>query len=221
MRKRPVLEQSFSLFSPTGERKYLTSAERVRFYRALDVLTAESRSFCEMIYWTGCRPGEALALRAGSIDREAGTVTIRSLKKRGRQRGRHYRIVPLPRSFVERLCAVHDLGCIAAGSAGAPARPLWRFGRTIGWKHIAAVMKAAKITGIRACARGLRHSFGVNAALSGVPETRISRWLGHASLATTAIYLDMAALEDRAMARRMWRGEDMAHSPGAQSTRAA
>ena len=40
--------------------------------------------------------------------------------------------------------------------------------------------------------------------MTKVPETRIRKWLGHESLATTGIYLDVAGPEDRAMAARMW-----------------
>ncbi|MDD3444395.1 MAG: hypothetical protein PHS60_03220, partial [Zavarzinia sp.] len=59
------------------------------------------------------------------------------------------------------------------------------------------------------CARGLRHAYGVHAALASVPETNIKKWLGHAHLATTEIYLDMAPPEERVIARRMWPADDM------------
>lgn len=199
----PDTDQQFTLFTRYGERKYLSAAERARFYAALDVLDEASRTFCEMIYWTGCRPGEVLAMTAGSLNVEGCQVVIRSLKKRRALKGRHFRIVPLPRHFIERLARTHGLAETKSGR-GADTR-LWPFSRTTGWVRMAAVMKAAGIAGPQACARGLRHSFGVNAALRHVPETRIQKWLGHANLATTAIYLDMAALEDREMARRMWR----------------
>lgn len=197
-------DKSLSLFTRLGERKYLSAAERTRFYAALDTLDEASRTFCEMIYWTGCRPAEALAMTEASISVENCQVVIRSLKKRRALKGRHFRIVPLPRPFIERLAGTHGLsGPQGEGEAAAGAR-LWPFSRTTGWVRMAAVMQAAGISGAQACARGLRHSFGVNAALRHVPETRIQKWLGHANLATTAIYLDMAALEDREMAQRMW-----------------
>lgn len=196
-------DKSLNLFTENGERKYLSEPERQRFYAALSTVDEISRTFCEMIYWTGCRPSEALALSVRGINLESCHVVIRSLKKRGSQKGKHFRVVPLPRAFMERLVTVHGLSNHAHNSGDAK---LWRFGRTTGWLRMAAVMKAGGITGARACARGLRHGFGVHAAMMKVPETRIQKWLGHASLATTAIYLDMAALEDREMARRMWPG---------------
>ncbi|MFS2318898.1 tyrosine-type recombinase/integrase [Maricaulis sp. D1M11] len=194
-----------SLYTARGERKYLCRSERERFYDALDCLTdAKDRTFCELIYWTGCRPSEALALNAMSIDLADGVVVIRSLKKRGSLKGRHYRPVPVPRAFLDRLEMVHDLRAAQARMDGGIGRRLWPFSRTTGWKRIKDVMGAAGIGGIKASAKGLRHGYGVHAALSSVPETRIKTWLGHSDLATTGIYLDMAANEDREIAERMW-----------------
>lgn len=66
-------------------------------------------------------------------------------------------------------------------------------------------MTAAGLGGVRACARGLRHSHGVAAALQRVPQAQIRTWLGHASLETTAIYFDRVGQEDREMAARIRR----------------
>ena len=37
-----------------------------------------------------------------------------------------------------------------------------------------------------------------------VPLSLVQRWLGHADLATTAIYVDAVGGEERALAARMW-----------------
>jgi integrase/recombinase XerD len=39
--------------------------------------------------------------------------------------------------------------------------------------------------------KGLRHSFGVKAIQSKVPLNLVQRWMGHASLRSTAIYADV------------------------------
>jgi site-specific recombinase XerD len=52
--------------------------------------------------------------------------------------------------------------------------------------------------------RGLRHSFGLHAIRSGVPLNLVQRWLGHASMHTTAIYLQAIGDEEREIAARMW-----------------
>ncbi len=194
-----------TLFTQQGERKYLSETERQRFYAALPVIEdPKERSFCEMIYWTGCRPSEALALTGLNIDLEEQVVIIRSLKKRGKLRGKHFRPVPVPQAFMERLEEVHELHVQQSRCDGSNAPPLWHFGRTKGWRLVRTVMQEAGITGAKGCGRGLRHAYGVHAAICTVPESRIKKWLGHESLATTEIYLDVAGPEDRLIASRMW-----------------
>ena len=197
--------KGMTLFTQGGERKYLSERERKRFLAALPVLrNAEAQTFCETLYWTGCRPSEALALTPRNIDIEGAAVIVRSLKKRGEWKGRHFRSIPVPRPYIDHLDEIHQLRRALTQPDSGGDMPLWRFSRTTAWRHAHTVMEAAGIDGVRACANGLRHTYGIHAALTKVPETRIKKWLGHASLATTEIYLDMAAPEDRAIARRMW-----------------
>lgn len=197
-----------SLYTGTGERKYLAAAERARFLDSLSVLTdPKDRTFCEMIYWTGCRPSEALGLRALHIDLQERMVIFRSLKKRGPRSGKQFRAVPAPEHFIEALDDIHGLRAAQASPGGGAKSRLWTFCRTTGWARMNEVMAAAGLSGVKASAKGLRHAYGVHAAMMCVPETRIKAWLGHESLETTAIYLDVAAPEDRAIAERMWSDE--------------
>ena len=200
--------QSMSLFSGSGERKYLNSRERKRFYKALSVLPELSeRTFCETIFWTGCRPSEALELEYLRVDVEGAYLVFRTLKKRGHNKGRQYRIVPIPKKFAKSLDKAHGIVKLQKQKGADLLTRLWSFGRQTGWRIMNAVMNAAKIFGIRACARGLRHSFGIHAILSRVPETRLQNWMGHATLRTTAIYVQAAGAEDRAFAKLMWKRE--------------
>jgi len=206
MTKTPSPFQGMSLYTQRGERKYLTSDERKRFLSALPVLeNPAERTFCELIHWTGCRPSEALALRAVNIDLDEHMVIIRSLKKRGSQKGRHFRPVPVPANFIRRLDRVHGIGKAQAQADQGYNLRLWPFGRTKGWRLVKTVMEAAELTGIKSSARGLRHALGVHAAVKSVPEARLQSWLGHASMETTAIYIAASGSEDRAIAKRMWR----------------
>lgn len=199
---------SMSLFSDQGERKYLNSRERKRFYKALDVLEKQSeRTFCETIFWTGCRPSEALQLDVQRVDVQDAFIVFRTLKKRGGNAGKHFRMVPIPKRFAKLLDKVHRILRTQKQRGANPFRPIWSFGRQTGWRLIKTVMEAAKIFGIRACARGLRHSFGIHAILARVPETRLQSWMGHASLKTTAIYVQAAGAEDRTFAKLMWKRE--------------
>jgi integrase len=56
-------------------------------------------------------------------------------------------------------------------------------------------------------AEGIAHGFGVNAFETSVPPHLVQRWLGHASLKTTAIYGDVIGPEERKFAARMWSEE--------------
>ncbi len=198
--------EAMSLFTRFGERKYLSRSECQRFYDALGVIEDDAeRTFCEAVYWTGCRPTEARELTALNIDLEESIIVIRSLKKRGKLKGRHFRAVPAPREFVERLDTIHGIRQAQLSHEGNGLPPIWSFGRTKAWRLVRSVMDAAGIVGAKSCARGLRHAFGVEALVSEVPETRLQSWLGHSSLRTTAIYASASGPEDHTIASRMWR----------------
>lgn len=197
-----------TLFTGSGERKYLNAAERKRYFEALPVINEPcERTFCETLFWTGCRPSEALALDFMRVNVEDCFLVFQTLKKRGANKGRSFRIVPVPRSFMTRLNRIHGILDVQMSKGANLLARLWSFGRQKGWRLVGEVMHRARIFGIRACARGLRHSFGVHAILCGVPETKLQRWMGHSSLRITGIYLNLIGPEDRAIATRMWRQE--------------
>lgn len=52
--------------------------------------------------------------------------------------------------------------------------------------------------------KGLRHGFGVNATVNGIPLHMLQKWMGHAQLSTTAIYADAVGKEEQDIAARMW-----------------
>jgi integrase/recombinase XerD len=190
-----------SLYSSTGGRKYLNAAERRRFLKAARLADPATRLFCLVLGWSGARISEVLALTPASIDVESGVISIETLKRRKRGIVRQ---VPLPhdvlldlnRAFRLRF-AQHD-PCFAN-------RRLWSWSRTTAWRHVKAVMAAARVNGTPAAPKGLRHGFGVNAFQTNVPPHLVQRWLGHASLRTTSIYVDVIGPEERAFAARMWK----------------
>ena len=54
------------------------------------------------------------------------------------------------------------------------------------------------------CPKGLRHGFGINATVKGIPLHMLQKWMGHAQLSTTAIYADAVGKEEQDIAARMW-----------------
>ena len=51
-----------------GQRKYLNKVERGAFLSEAEKLSADRRAFCLIIYYTGCRISEALALNPQQIE---------------------------------------------------------------------------------------------------------------------------------------------------------
>ena len=75
-------------------------------------------------------------------------------------------------------------------------------------------MAEAGIEGPQACPKGLRHGFGIAAVAAGVPLPTIAAVLGHADIATTAIYTTAVGTEARDFLARMWDGEENSAESG-------
>lgn len=189
---------SWQVFTGAGHRKYVTTSERDGFLASADRLAPERRAFCYLVAHSGCRISEALTLTRPQINLEACTIVVRTLKRRSEV----FRIIPIPPFVRDMLLAL-------------PARDdgrLWTFSRTTAWRIIKAAMDMSGIDGPQACPRGLRHGFGMRAAGEAIPPGVIQRWMGHASLETTQIYLDAQGEEERGFAARMYSGGQL--SPG-------
>lgn len=179
-------------YDSTGRRKYLTKAEGVKFLRHAGNLDESRRLLCQTIYFTGCRISEALALALDDIDTSHSVIRILCLKKRGKAETRR---VPVPVTLAKELPAIAGI---------SENGKLWPYSRTTAWRIIKEVMETAGIKGIHATAKGLRHGFGVRAAMGKVPVNVIQRWMGHADPSTTAIYLAVRDDEERELIKRTW-----------------
>ena len=195
------------LHDPAGNRLYLNAEERAAFLVAARRQTARDRTLCETLHFTGCRPSELVEITPARVDLASGTVTIRSLKKRRDASGQArivYRSVPVPPDYIDTLGAAHDLRRAQASRKRAAA-PIFPLTRTRVWQIVKRVMVEAGLPDApHRSPKGLRHGFGVNAAVSGVPLNMLQKWLGHAQLSTTAIYADAVGKEEQDIARRMW-----------------
>ena len=178
------------LYDEAGRRKYLNAAERERFLIAAERSTPSECALLYVLAYTGCRISEALALTGHHLDAARDTLTFRTLKRRRTM----FRTVPVPPEITAMLLALDR----------PRDRAFWSMHRTSAWRLVCHVMEAARIDGPMACCKGLRHAFGMRAADQNVPGPVIQRWMGHASLETTAIYIDAVGAEERAFAKRMW-----------------
>lgn len=182
---------NYSLYDKKS-RKYLSESERQRFFNAAMEVEESKRLFLLMLYYTGARVSEVLAIEKDNIDFDEQMIFILTLKKR---RSEVYRRIPLLPSF---LLALGDYYQNISGMK------LWSFSRCTAYRYVKAIMVAAGIYGIQACPKGLRHTFGVNAIKQGVPINKVKAWMGHQSIATTEIYLDVIGVEEREVYGRMW-----------------
>ena len=184
----------YSLYGLNGQRKYLNQPERNRFYTTACQSKQYKRLFFLMLFYTGARISEVLNIQTNHIEAEECVVIIESLKKR--KKG-VFRIIPIPQQFVAELQSY---------TITIESNFLWPFSRRTASRYVAIAMEDAKISGIQASAKGLRHSFAVSAIRSNVPLNLIKKWMGHSSISTTAIYLDVIGQEERAFAKKMWEG---------------
>lgn len=190
------MDGGLRLYSNDGKRLYLNGPERAAFLAAARRAPDETRLFCWIMAYTGCRISEALSLSAGSFQVDAEVVAFRSLKKRNKI---VFREIPLPSDLVADLRDVFRPMFATACDA-----PLWHLSRVTAWRRVKHIMDLAGIDGPQANPKGLRHAFGIHAVARGVPEIMLQRWLGHADLKTTAIYAQAVGPEERQIAARMW-----------------
>jgi len=199
-RMRQHTSTGMSIHGPSGARKYLNAPERRRFRRAVRQVPTEIRLFCLMLMWSGGRLSETLALTPAALDLDSRVVSFETLKRRARGIVRQ---VPLPPALVDELARVFGLRAMQRDPSLA-SRRLWPWGRITAWRRVKSVMSAADIHGPSASPKGLRHTFGVAAFQARVPPHIVQRWLGHASLRTTAIYGDVSGREERSFASAIW-----------------
>jgi integrase len=191
------------LYDTLGRRLYLTPAEREAFLRTALGHDRPVRTFCSLLYYTGCRISEALYVTPRRVDFADQVIIVESLKKR---RKGVYRAIPVPPSLLDTLDLVHGLKEIQHRARWHELdQPLWSWSRTTAWRRVVAVMKEADIAaGPHRVPKGLRHGYAINALNKGVPLNMLSKWMGHSIIEITAIYANAVGAEQQAIAARMW-----------------
>lgn len=178
------------LENENGVRKYLNAAESAAFRDAAEQQPIEIALFALTLYHTGCRISEALALRRDNLDLERSRIWFRTLKQRSKKR---YRRVPVQPAFIQRLAGLK------------PSGRFWTFHRTTGWRRIKSIMAQAGIAaGPFACPKGLRHGFGIACVESNIDYSCICKWMGHADINTTMIYVNTVGKEELEDAKSLW-----------------
>ncbi|MEM1135017.1 MAG: site-specific integrase [Bacteroidota bacterium] len=193
--------EDWSLFDKYGNRKYLTLEERQQFFESVPkALGREQRPFALMLYWSGCRISEALAVQVGHIDYSRRGVVFKTLKRRKDV----YRFVPLPDAYLEKLDDVYDIKERQKKQKKDREERIWSFNRKSGWRHIKAVMGEAEIEGVQATPKGLRHSFVIAHQQNKTPANMIQSWLGWSTPAMLGVYGAAIGQEERNLASVLW-----------------
>ncbi len=179
-----------------------------------------NRALLTLLWRSGLRISEALALYPRDLDPQQGSVRVR------RGKGGKARLVGLdPQAFamVQRwLDQRHGLGLtgrapVFCALAGQPLQTSYI--RTL-------LPRLARRAGIdkRVHAHGLRHTHAAELAAERVPINQIQQQLGHASLATTSRYLDHIAPQTllETLRQRAWHDREAAEElPGDRRERDA
>lgn len=197
-----------NLYDDQGNRLYLNAEERAAFLATARQRPARDRTLCETLHYTGCRPSELIEITPARVDLAGGTITLRTLKKRKDAAGKQkvvYRAVPVPPDFLDILNTAYDIRDIQKVRRLA-GEPIWPLSRVRVWQIVKGVMIEAGIPDApQRSPKGLRHGFGINATVNGIPLHMVQKWMGHAQLSTTAIYADAVGKEEQDIAARMWR----------------
>jgi len=189
-----TIKSQMRLYSRKSERLYINRAERKAFKQAAKQQTTDLKLLCLVLFYTGCRLSEALNLRLCDFQVEDGNIAITSLKKRDKH---HVREIPVPynllREVEQHFKDKHT------------QLKLWPIHRSTAWRKIKRVMEQAGIEGAQATAKGLRHSFGANCVYLGIDIDLCKKWMGHSTIAVTAIYRQIVGKEEREIASRIWK----------------
>lgn len=168
-----------------------------------------NRALIVVMWRSGLRIAEALALRPKDVNLEAGSIQV--LHGKGDRR----RIVGVD----PEAAAVIELWLTRRKELGArPSQPLFcvisrpNVGKPMHSAYVREMLKDLAVKtglaeqGVRVHPHGLRHTYAAQLAREGVPVHVIRKALGHSSLATTDRYIDhLSPLEVvRTMRARTW-----------------
>ena len=139
-----------------------------------------------LVQWrAGLRVSEAVGLEVEDLQLDGVRPTLRVRQGKGSKD----RIVPVHDELAAAVRQVIDFGNVRRG-------PLVNTSRSTAWRWVKAALDKAQELGTIPAGRWvgthtLRHSAARHWLASGVPINVVSRWLGHASLQTTLIYLEI------------------------------
>lgn len=145
------------------------------------------RVVIELLY-CGLRSSEVRLAQVGDLDPRRGELLVR------RAKGGRPDLLPLPRPTLvllqhylaaerPRLARGRDQGRLVVGDDGAPVRRATNI--------TAIVNRVARRAGVRCHPHALRRAVASHLAEAGVPMPLVQRYLGHARIGTTQVYVEV------------------------------
>lgn len=157
------------------------------------------RRFVLAMFYTSCRLGEVAGMRAGDVDLETLSISVRRTASAGLQgrlhigptKGGRTRIAPIPDPFLPEVLAAlegkgdHDL--LFPGPRGGYINSK-NLSRALAWTNIRDQIKQFPADEKPLRWHDLRHTGLTNLFLAGVSAPDVQAIAGHASLLTTQMY---------------------------------
>jgi integrase/recombinase XerD len=174
---------------PKSLPKALSEGDVEGLLRAPDIATAlglRDRAMLELMYATGLRVSELVALTAQHVNLRQGVLRVTG-------KGGKDRLVPIgdeAQHWLTRYVAESRTALLKGGSADALFVTARRAGltRQMFWTLVKKHALVAGISGKRISPHVLRHSFATHLLNHGADLRALQMLLGHSSLSTTQIY---------------------------------
>lgn len=150
------------------------------------------RSFLQLLWYTGCRPGEVAALTAENLDLIQGVAVLSEHKTAHLGKSRVIFLCPKAVVILRERIALHPDGLLFPGEDGERLTA-----QAIGCRLRRLCVKA----GVTHCIPyGYRHGYATQALLRGVPDAKVTALLGHSG--TAQLHRHYAHLTAHAQALR-------------------
>ncbi|MGC9398453.1 MAG: site-specific tyrosine recombinase XerD [Anaerolineae bacterium] len=157
-------------------------------------LDLRDQALLEILYATGLRATEAVALKVSDIDFEQGTVRCKG-------KGNKERVIPLHRRALEVVRRYIEEGrSFLLRRAGEPILFLNHLGEPLTRQGLwFIVQQYAKAVGLedKVTPHTLRHTFATHLLEGGADLRDLQQFLGHASISTTQIYTKVSSRRKR------------------------
>jgi integrase/recombinase XerD len=183
------MERLDPIAQPKREPRPLAHEDVMKIFKAIPTSNVRDRTLFMLLYETGVRVGEALALQVSDVSLAQDDEKLRIFAKG--QRERTVLLTAAPESV--RLLRRHfKQSHITSGSVfrGDP-----RYGGSPLPLHYTVVQKAwqkyCQATGVEATIHQLRHSRATQLIQAGVPVTTVRKHLGHRNLQSTLRYVEV------------------------------